>query len=70
MGKLLKITDKKHILPIINRTVSGLNGLQVPLDSAAPNSSAFIKPLLSLSTLNLFDIRAIVHKKNFSNSYL
>ena len=40
---------------IISRTVSGLNGDQVPFDSARPNSSAVIWPLLSLSTwLNTF----------------
>lgn len=38
-------------IPIIRRTVSGLKGLQVPLDKATCNSSAEIKPELSLSTL-------------------
>jgi hypothetical protein len=31
--------------------VSGLNGVQVPLDKADCNSTEFISPLLSVSTL-------------------
>lgn len=38
-------------LLIINRTVSGLNGVQVPLDSAVCNSLAVMEPLRSLSNL-------------------
>lgn len=37
--------------PIISRTVSGLNGAQVPFDRAVWSSSADINPLRSLSTL-------------------
>lgn len=42
-------------LPIISRTVSGLNAFQVPFESACCNSSALINPLLSLSTLKWDD---------------
>lgn len=38
-------------LPIINRTVSGLNGSHVPFDNACCSSSAEMQPLRSLSTL-------------------
>jgi hypothetical protein len=41
----------QRYLPIISRTVSGLNGDHVPFDSATCNSSPEIYPLLSLSTL-------------------
>lgn len=39
-------------IPIIKRTVSGLNGVQVPLESAICSSSDDMNPLLSLSTLH------------------
>lgn len=41
----------KHVIPIIRRTVSGLNGVHVPFDKACCSSSALIAPDLSLSTL-------------------
>ena len=41
----------KNFLPIIRRTVSGLNGVHVPFDKATCSSSAVIAPEPSLSTL-------------------
>lgn len=38
-------------MPIISRTVSGLNGVHVPLERATCNSSAEMYPLRSRSTL-------------------
>lgn len=39
-------------LPIISRTVSGLNGVQVPFESAVCSSFVLMCPLRSLSTLS------------------
>jgi len=40
-----------HVVPIIRRIVSGLNGVHVPFERACCSSSALIAPDLSLSTL-------------------
>lgn len=53
-------------VPIINRTVSGLNGLHVPLESATCSSSAEMYPLRSLSTLREIEIQTIVHFRIYS----
>lgn len=50
---ILENWNTYRYIPIINRTVSGLKGLHVPFDSANPNSSALMNPLLSRSTLKL-----------------
>lgn len=47
-------------IPIIKRTVSGLNGLQVPLERATCSSSAEMNPLLSLSTLEFHNIISLL----------